>query len=272
IWQEVLGVEEIGVHDKFFELGGYSILLIQMHSRIDQLLPGKVTITDYFAYPTISQLAGFIKRMGMRKNISLTPVHLPSGYFTEGQSVTHNNMFQVMFDHEQVQSMKDIAEELNITIPDILIAVYGYLFAHVSGEKQVEIQVNVEEKDRLMPLCILFDEIDTIRGLFTCTGKMRKKREMAYNPGDMQDFTPVKGKNVVFPVFYERGTLSATFELLDFYDIVFEVHQEHGFGLTCEYNHTLLKEEKIREFIDLYIRLIDIVISKYRQEGRSGNR
>ncbi len=56
IWQQVLGIERIGVHDNFFEIGGDSILSIQIISaaRQKQLLlkPNQV-----FKYPTISELA-----------------------------------------------------------------------------------------------------------------------------------------------------------------------------------------------------------------------
>src|SRR5262249_28170197 len=34
IWQEVLGVERVGVHEKFFQLGGHSLLLVRVHARL----------------------------------------------------------------------------------------------------------------------------------------------------------------------------------------------------------------------------------------------
>ncbi|HEX3044567.1 MAG TPA: amino acid adenylation domain-containing protein, partial [Bacillota bacterium] len=55
IWQKVLGVERVGTEDNFFEIGGNSILLIQMHTQIEKQFPGQVTITDLFAYPTVGK-------------------------------------------------------------------------------------------------------------------------------------------------------------------------------------------------------------------------
>ena len=34
IWQELLGVERVGRHDNFFDLGGHSLLVMSMHERL----------------------------------------------------------------------------------------------------------------------------------------------------------------------------------------------------------------------------------------------
>jgi len=57
IWKSLLPVDQFGVRDNFFDLGGNSLLLVQMHAKIDNWLPGKVKVVDLFAAPTIAQLA-----------------------------------------------------------------------------------------------------------------------------------------------------------------------------------------------------------------------
>ncbi|MBS2532138.1 amino acid adenylation domain-containing protein [Catenulispora sp. NF23] len=56
IWQEVLGVERVGVHDDFFALGGHSLLAVQLLSRIRGATPLTPTLADLFAHATIGQL------------------------------------------------------------------------------------------------------------------------------------------------------------------------------------------------------------------------
>jgi len=56
IWQQVLGVKQIGVHDNFFELGGDSILSIQVISRARQA-GLHLTPKQLFQNPTIAALA-----------------------------------------------------------------------------------------------------------------------------------------------------------------------------------------------------------------------
>lgn len=57
IWQEVLGIGEVGIHDNFFDLGGHSLLIIRVHAKMQETLAISHTITDLFRYPTIHALA-----------------------------------------------------------------------------------------------------------------------------------------------------------------------------------------------------------------------
>jgi amino acid adenylation domain-containing protein len=57
IWQGVLGVERVSVHDNFFDLGGHSLMMAQAHSRLQEMLGREVPIVDLFRFPTIHQLA-----------------------------------------------------------------------------------------------------------------------------------------------------------------------------------------------------------------------
>ncbi|BAY78558.1 beta-ketoacyl synthase [Nostoc linckia NIES-25] len=62
IWQEVLGLEEIGIHENFFELGGHSLLLVQAQSKLQEFFQMPVSIVDMFKYPSISTLANFLSQ------------------------------------------------------------------------------------------------------------------------------------------------------------------------------------------------------------------
>jgi amino acid adenylation domain-containing protein/non-ribosomal peptide synthase protein (TIGR01720 family) len=60
VWQEVLGVDKVGINDNFFDLGGHSLLLIQANSELERLLSRELSPMDLFEYPTISSLAKFL--------------------------------------------------------------------------------------------------------------------------------------------------------------------------------------------------------------------
>ncbi|MVO98163.1 non-ribosomal peptide synthetase [Paenibacillus lutrae] len=57
IWQEVLGVDRVGVTDRFFDLGGNSLKVLETISRIHRELHMELTMRMLFEYPTVRQLA-----------------------------------------------------------------------------------------------------------------------------------------------------------------------------------------------------------------------
>ncbi|NEP88102.1 MAG: amino acid adenylation domain-containing protein [Okeania sp. SIO2C2] len=57
IWQEVLGIEKVGRHDNFFDLGGHSLMATQVISRIRHSFGIELTLQRLFESPTISDIA-----------------------------------------------------------------------------------------------------------------------------------------------------------------------------------------------------------------------
>ena len=62
VWREVLGRDRVGVHDNFFEVGGNSLLLVQLQSRLRQVLERDVTMVQMFRHPTVHAMAGLLSQ------------------------------------------------------------------------------------------------------------------------------------------------------------------------------------------------------------------
>ena len=60
IWQEVLGLPQVGMADNFFDLGGHSLLVVQVQRRLRETCGREVSITDMFRLPTIRALAAHL--------------------------------------------------------------------------------------------------------------------------------------------------------------------------------------------------------------------
>ncbi|MEO7768781.1 MAG: amino acid adenylation domain-containing protein, partial [Ferruginibacter sp.] len=61
IWQEVLEVDRVGIHDNFFDLGGHSLLAVRLISMVRKELEIELAINTFFDLPTIEELANYIK-------------------------------------------------------------------------------------------------------------------------------------------------------------------------------------------------------------------
>lgn len=59
IWAEVLNKTDFDVTDSFFDVGGSSILLLELHQKIEKVYPG-IELMDYFKYTTINLISEFI--------------------------------------------------------------------------------------------------------------------------------------------------------------------------------------------------------------------
>ena len=57
IWEEVLGVEKVGMADNFFELGGHSLLATQVVSRVRNMFGVEVSLRKVFTEPTVAAMA-----------------------------------------------------------------------------------------------------------------------------------------------------------------------------------------------------------------------
>ncbi len=57
IWEELLGLERVGIHDNFFEIGGHSLLAMRVISSIRREMELELAVKELFLHPTISELA-----------------------------------------------------------------------------------------------------------------------------------------------------------------------------------------------------------------------
>lgn len=61
IWRDVLGLERVGVNDNFFAVGGHSLLMIEIGSKLTELLGKQVSAMDLCTHPTIGSLADYLR-------------------------------------------------------------------------------------------------------------------------------------------------------------------------------------------------------------------
>ncbi|MTJ48121.1 non-ribosomal peptide synthetase [Dolichospermum sp. UHCC 0259] len=60
LWQQLLQIGKVGINDNFFDIGGHSLLLVQVHAKLRDMFPVDIAITHLFAHPTISSLSEYL--------------------------------------------------------------------------------------------------------------------------------------------------------------------------------------------------------------------
>lgn len=89
LWQQVLGVSKIGVHDNFFDFGGHSLKAAQLFYLLEQVYGRHLPLATLFQAPTIAALASVLSReqwmppwqslVAIQPSGSATPVFMVPG-------------------------------------------------------------------------------------------------------------------------------------------------------------------------------------------------
>ena len=70
LWRDVLGLTQVSVTDNFFDLGGHSLLVVQVQRRLRDASGQEVSITDMFRFPTIRSLAQHLSGQAANTTVS----------------------------------------------------------------------------------------------------------------------------------------------------------------------------------------------------------
>ncbi|WP_375501415.1 SDR family oxidoreductase [uncultured Nostoc sp.] len=63
IWQQLLGIEKVGIYDNFFELGGHSLLATQVISRVREAVQVELSLNNLFEEPTVAGISALVDKI-----------------------------------------------------------------------------------------------------------------------------------------------------------------------------------------------------------------
>ena len=75
LWETVLNVPSVGIHDVFFSLGGHSLLAVKLMNHIREQFTAHLPISALFQHPTVAALAELLRQEGTRRFTELVPIH-----------------------------------------------------------------------------------------------------------------------------------------------------------------------------------------------------
>ena len=84
LWQSLLRVERVGIHDNFFQCGGDSLMAVKLCQMINRVMPEELPLSVLFQQPTVSELARFI----LRAKSDLSAIDFLDENFVRGLSAT----------------------------------------------------------------------------------------------------------------------------------------------------------------------------------------
>ncbi|MEM9822435.1 MAG: amino acid adenylation domain-containing protein, partial [Bacteroidota bacterium] len=140
MWQDLLGMEQIGVNDHFFELGGHSLLAVRLMMLIRKDLEIEISLSDIFTVPTIQSMALYLE--SCQKGLALPPLEVAS----------RTERIPLSFSQERLWIIDKLHGTIQYHIPTVLKvkgsldkAALRYAFAEVVSRHEILRTVFVEE-------------------------------------------------------------------------------------------------------------------------------
>ncbi|MFD1676437.1 amino acid adenylation domain-containing protein [Alicyclobacillus fodiniaquatilis] len=256
MWEEVLGLQNIGTQFNFFDVGGNSLLMIRLHALVDKQFGGVVTVADLFAYPTILKLAEFIRKQTTEERlIDLKPIQFPEEYFAWSSEQARGSL-NLYLEGEAYERLRVICDSLNSGMAETMAGLFLYLLAELSEQQKAEIQVSVDGTGNVLSVQIDLDQLERIEDLVgVVQAQIEDLERLRYRFADVETSKINKTNRAVLGFAKKSAGVydQQTLEVCDVYLIMDE--GPHHLYFECEYNGRIQKV-KVREMMEQYLQVI----------------
>ena len=258
IWCELLDSENISINDNFFEIGGDSILIIKMYSRIKNVFDKKIEVTDIFANPTIYKLAQFILKKD--SNLSVQGIALNENYYNLSGAREKNIQLKFEIKDELLSGLKRISEIEKTDLDNILLSMYVYMFNQISESQSIVIQSTLHEKNEVDLYQIDLNRISEFKQLFKEVSKSKDN----YYIEKINSVKFTKGYRTCTPFMYRKSLLITNLDLLNYFDIILGLDEEENCILATCLADSSFRNEEIKRMMVLFINSLKALTEQYQ--------
>lgn len=270
IWKEILNIDSISVNDSFYEIGGNSLLIIQMHNKIEKYFKNLVKVTDLFVYSTIRELAGFIlKQKESSGRIDIKYMTAREEYMADINSTGGSNVLNFSLNGDIYEKVKLKSQELDISLTDILLSLFVYTLTEIDPGDQVTVQKMVSEDDMVSQMSVDLSRIESFSELLRIISSYDAGAEtVGYGLQELNRLNLSKERNKFVPFFCLKHRRSSRSNIAEVFNIIMEAEFDSmSINIMLEYDSKMFREEKMKEMLDIYIRLLQSFAGKTRSLG-----
>ncbi|MCC2442988.1 non-ribosomal peptide synthetase [Bacillus cereus] len=299
IWQDVLKKDDLGVHDNFFDLGGNSVLLIQMNYRLNQSFNSQLTLTDCFAYPTISMLANVIEERLQDKHelsdIDKKRYKVQEDYWKE--YLIKEQPFINLSDDMRAKEWRESYASQTLELPvrlinplrhsiinqsyevtDLLLTVLTNILSQLTQQKEVivavgeewgELEKNKSKHNGIYPLRVNFGNGENFNQVCSRISKQRDWAEKTdlYPLPQLPDIVNKSREDVLLICTFINNT-SLRRDIIKDYDLNFYLNiKEDKIRILTEYRATKINKNWIDKLMKGYIYVIEKICKSIIKGG-----
>ncbi|WP_042161234.1 non-ribosomal peptide synthetase [Paenibacillus gorillae] len=278
VWREILNRDDFGIHHRFFDVGGDSLLLVRVHQRLEDLYPGALGVTDLFTYPTILSLANYLESRN-RELASWSWSGLPVADDCVNSSYTTERIGSVQFQVDTMvsQELAELAISRSVTVEALAYAVYLYFWRGESGINRLVLPA-MTDNGLIAPKEIDFVEVRNFDTLLHHAAK-RVSAGDCYSARQIRKQPQADAGFTLFPLF--AGAVRHGFQeqetLLERFDVVLYMNGAASssgvegleLGGVWAYDARRLSKDAVLEWASAYLELLSGVVAQYRAAADS---
>lgn len=152
IFMLMLGVEQVGINDDFFDIGGHSLLATRLLSVIREVFSVEVTLRHVFEGPTVADLAAVIDA-GLREGSDAAAdpeaywtrrlegvparLHLPLDHPREAAESRQRADVRIRVEPSVVAELRELGRRNGVTLYMMLLAAWQALLRHCTGQDDI---------------------------------------------------------------------------------------------------------------------------------------
>ncbi|WP_339290040.1 amino acid adenylation domain-containing protein [Paenibacillus sp. FSL W8-0187] len=274
VWHEILQRDDFGIHHRFFDVGGESLLLVRVHQRLEELYPGALGVTDLFTYPTIASLAAYLKSRNRElASWSWSGLSVADDCVCNGYAAERIGSVQFQLDTMVSEGLTELAASRSVTVEAAAYAVYLYFWRGKSGMGRLVLPA-MTDNGLIAPKEIDFGEVRDFDTLLRHAAKRVNAGE-CYTPRQIRKQPQAEAGFALFPLF--AGAAQHGFKeregLLERFDVVLYMSgaaaaprgaEVPELGGVWTYDARRLSKEAVLDWASGYLELLSSVVEQYR--------
>lgn len=266
IWSELLNRKDISMNDSFFELGGNSLMLIQLKEVITKRFEIDLSVQDLFAYPTIIELAKFIKGdEGKGEKQIIKGIEVLEEYLNHAGGETRTYTYTYSFFGDSYSRLLQIQEQEEVDCFTILVSLYTIALSKITKGETMEALVSFRDFDEIVPMQIEESDLKDFHKLLELVNTYRLNQvDQAITSKEFDNVANLKTKTSMIPFIYNKYQPVRKPNYLEVFDIIVTVEEANNqITFVFEYRSKKLNADKMKEFVNSYINLIQYVTKNY---------
>ncbi|ETT40852.1 acyl carrier protein [Paenibacillus sp. FSL H7-0942] len=271
VFHVVLGADAgVTTTINFFDLGSDSLLLAQIYNQLEKLYPAQITLTNMFAYPTISRLAKFIAD---QEGMELEAYPVPLDYMQNTGQVLQDHRYEFRIEKDRFNEIRDLSRIAGCTPVEWLWSLFAYLLTEIGNQPQLTVYTLIYRMNHISSISLDVQEVQDFNELFVIAKQALHTADE--QPGHhIQDLvrTGMKSQHVAIrPLFYEADYVSGgRVALEELFDVICEIQNEKRNMLVTMYCKPRMNTIQWNLFFRTYDQMLAKVFESLRPAAERG--